>query len=184
MEDTVKKETVKKEKKSLGQVIDEHPKTVFWSRFVLWTIFACGLPFAFIVWRFQLFHTISKIQIGGWGLIAIIIVAFFVITVIRYVKIALSGHYSFIGQCLTGFCKVVIPLLVFYLILYYLREQINLMLQVIGCVILCEVIAIPLNPLPKWAYDCQKNIRVGERKEAFDYLLDGFFSRKKEEEHE
>ena len=167
----------KENKKSLRQVMEEHPKTVFWSRFVLWTIFACGLPFAFIVWRFQLFHTISKIQIGGWGVIAIVILACFVITVIKYIKIALSNHYSFVGQCLTGFCKVIVPLLAFFAILYYLKSQIDLMLQVIGCVIICELVAIPMNPLPKWAYECQKDVRVGERKEAFDYLLDGFFKR-------
>ena len=30
-------------KKSLGTVIDEHPKTVFWTRFVSWAMFACVL---------------------------------------------------------------------------------------------------------------------------------------------
>jgi hypothetical protein len=55
------------------------------------------------------------------------------------------------------------------------------MLQVLGCVTLCEFIALPLNPLPKWAYEAQKNVRVEERKETADYILDGFFRRKKEE---
>ena len=41
------------------------------------------------------------------------------------------------------------------------------------------MVAIPLNPLPKWAYEMQKDVRAEERKETFDYLLDGFFSRKK-----
>lgn len=171
----------KKTKKSLGQIIDEHPKTIFWSRFVLWTLCACVLPFIFIVWRFELFHTISKMQIGGWGVLGILIVAFFIFTILRYVKLALSGRYSFIGQCLGGFCKVVLPLLAFLLILNNVKENVELLIQVVGCVVLCEAIAIPINPLPKWAYEMQKNVKDSERKETFDYLLDGFFKRKKEE---
>ena len=170
----------KKEKKTLAETIEEHPKTVFISRFILWTIFACGSPFAFIVWRFELFQRISKFQIGGWGLIAIVIVAVFVFTVIRYIKLALSAKYSLIGQVLGGFCKVIIPLLTFLAILISIRNNIDLMIQVVGCVTVCEAIAIPLNPLPKWAYECQKNVRAEERKETMDYLLDGFFSRKKD----
>ena len=54
------------------------------------------------------------------------------------------------------------------------------MLQVLGCIILCEIIAIPLNPLPKWAYEAQKNTRIEERKETADYIIDSFFKKKKE----
>ena len=171
--------TTEKEKKSLGQIIDEHPKAVFWSRFVAWSMFACVLPFVFIVWRFDLFKTISKIQIGGWGILAIIIVIFFVFTIIRYVKMAFRGHYSLTGQILGGICKIIIPLVSFYLVLYSAKSNVDLLMQVIGCVTICEAVAIPLNPLPKWAYDMQKDVKESERKEAFDYLLDGFFKRKK-----
>lgn len=171
-----------KEKKSLGQIIEEHPRTIFWVRFILWLSFAGVLPFAFIVWRFELFHTISKIHIGGWGIILVLLVAFIVFTIIKYVKLALSGRYSFIGQCLGGFCKIIIPLATFLLILRSAQNSIDMLIQAVGCTLLCELTAIPLNPLPKWAYDCQKNVRVEERKETFDYLLDGFFRRKKEEE--
>lgn len=177
MEETVKEES----KKTLLVWIDEHPKTTFWTRFVLWTFFACVLPFVFLVWRFKLFHKISSIQIGGWGIIAIIIVAVFVFTVIRYIKMAFSTKYSLVAQILNGFCKVIIPLLVALVVFYSIRENVDLMIQVLGCVILCEAVAIPINPLPKWAYESQKNVREEERKDTVDYLLDGFFKRKKEE---
>ena len=51
----------------------EHPKTVFFARLVLWTLCACVLPFLFIVWRFELFRKVSRLQVGGWGIIAIIL---------------------------------------------------------------------------------------------------------------
>lgn len=175
-------EETKKEKFSLTEWVDEHPKTVFWTRFALWALFAAGLPFAFIFWRFDLFKTVAKTQISGWELIAIVILAVFVFTVIRYIKIALKAKYSLIAQILGGFCKIIVPLVAFLLILNSVKENVELMIQVVSCVTLCEAVAIPLNPLPKWAYEMQKNVRDNERKEAFDYLLDGFFKRKKDSE--
>lgn len=171
-----------KEKKTLTELIESHPQLVFWIRFVFWAIFAAGLPFAFIVWRFELFTTISKIRIGGWGIIGIVILGVFVLTVAKYIKLALSTTYSLVSQWLSGIIKVIIPILAFYLIIYNVRSDIELLLQVLGVVIVCEFIAIPINPLPKWAYEKQKNVRVEERKETMDYLLDGFFNRKSNQE--
>lgn len=172
-----------KENKGFLYYVEEHPKLVFWARFISWLMFVCVLPFSFIVWRFQLFHTISKVQIGGWGIIAIIIVAVTVFAILRYVRIALKAKYTFVGQCITGFCKVIIPLLSFLIILNNIKSNIDLFIQVMGVVTLCEFIAIPLNPLPKWAYEAQKNVRAEERKEATDYFLDSFFSRKEKNEN-
>lgn len=66
-------------------------------------------------------------------------------------------------------------------ILVSVRDSVDTMIQVMGVVIGCELVAIPLNPLPKWAYDMQKDVKDSEKKEAMDYLLDGFFKRKKDE---
>ena len=186
MEEEIK--TEEKEEKSEKKAhkfiawFKEHPKATFWIRFGLFALLACILPFSFIVWRFKLFHTISSTQVGGWGIIAIVIVAVFIFVVLRYVKMALSVKYSFVAQCIGGFCKVVLPLMVVLTILYSTRNNVGLMIQVMGCVTVCEAIAIPLNPLPKWAYEAQKNVRAEERKETVDYLLDSFFSRKKKDE--
>ncbi len=188
MEESVKKEdtekTEKKEdensKQDLTSWIEKHPKTVFWIRFVLWALCACILPFIFIVWRFELFKTISTMQIGGWGVIAIVIVAIFILTVIKYVKLAFSAKYSLTKQCLNGFVKVVLPFCVILVIVYSMRNNVELMIQVLGCVTVCEAVAIPINPLPKWAYESQKNVREEERKETVDYMLDTFFKKKKE----
>ena len=175
-------ETEEEDKSSLMEWIANHPKTVFWTRFVLWTMSACILPFSFIVWRFKLFHKITQIQVGGFGIIAIVVVAFFALTIIKYIKLALSAKYTLIGQVLSGFCMVIIPLIAALLILNSVKENVASLIQALGCVTICEAVAIPLNPLPKWAYEAQKNVRVEERKETMDYILDGFFKRKKQAE--
>lgn len=180
-EETKETKQVKKTEK-ISEWIEEHPQAVFWTRFVSWFLFSCGLPFAFIVWRFQLFQKISKIQIGGWGIIAIIIVAVFIFTVIKYVKLALNAKYTMTAQILGGICKIILPLLVALITLYSVRDNVDLMIQVLGCVTICEAIAIPLNPLPKWAYEKQKDVKEEERKETTEYIIDTFFKKKKEVE--
>ena len=174
MEETVSK------KKSLSETLKEHPKTTFFARLTLWTMLAGVLPFLFIAYRFQLFRTVSKIQIGGWGLIAIIIAAVFIFVLLKYLRAYLKAGYTFWGQCLTGFIKVILPLAAFYIILYNIRNNLDLFLQALGCVIVCEFFAIPVNPFPKAIYDRQKNIRVEERKEGVDYFIDEFIRRTNE----
>ena len=171
---------IDEETSGLFKWLGEHPKTTFWSRFVLWALCAGVLPFLFIVFRFKLFSKVSQLQIGGWGIIAIVLAAAFVFTIIRYIKLAFSGRYSLTGQILGGICRVILPLVVFMAILVCIRDSVDTMIKVMGVVIACELVAIPLNPLPKWAYDMQKDVKDSEKKEAMDYLLDGFFNRKKD----
>lgn len=175
-------ETLDEEKKkSLIAWLEEHPKTTFWGRFVLWALCACILPFLFIAWRFELFGKVGQMQLSGWGIVGIILVFVFALTVIHYIKLALSAKYSLIAQILSGFCKIIIPLLAVFALLECVKDNVESMIKVMGIVIVCEAAAIPLNPLPKWAYEMQKDVRADERKEAMDYLLDGFFKRKKDE---
>lgn len=162
--------------------VDDHPKAIFWIRFIAFFMFACALPFIFIVWRFDLFKSVSKVQIGGWGILAIILVIAFVFVVIRYVKMAINAKYSLTAQVLGGVCKIILPLVAVTVILWCVRNEIELLLQVLGCIILCELIAIPLNPLPKWAYEQQKEVKEEDRKETMDYVLDRIFKKKNEVE--
>ena len=180
-EEKVEEVKTSPKKVTITDWINDHPKTTFWTRFVLWAIFSIGLPLIFIFWRFDLFKTVAKTQISGWEIIVIILIAAFVFTVIRYVKLAFSGRYSLMGQILGGVCKIIVPLLAFLAVLNSVKNSIEMMIQVMGCITICEAIAIPLNPLPKWAYEMQKDVKDSEKKETIDYLLDGLFKRKKDE---
>lgn len=167
-------------KKTATTWIEEHPKTIFWTRLVFWVLFACVLPFLFIGYRFDLFQHISKIKISGWGIFAIIIVAVFIFVLIRYVKLGFVGTYNFGVQCFNGFTKVILPLLLVALIVNAVKSEIEYFSQALNFVILSEIIAIPINPMPKWVNDKQKSIRAEERKGTVDYLLSEI-KRKKDE---
>ena len=182
-EEVLKNETLEEEEEKKNKItswIEEHPRIVFWLRFVFWSLFACILPFLFIAWRYERFGKVGQFQLSGWGIIGIIIVFVFALTVIKYIKLALSARYTLIGQILGGFCKIILPLLTVLAILKSIKDNIDVAMTVLSVVTVCQAVAIPLNPLPKWAYEMQKDVRDDEKKEAMDYLLDGFFKRKKD----
>ena len=60
------------------------------------------------------------------------------------------------------------------------KDNIDNFLQVSCCVTLCETIAIPLNPMPKWVYDRQKHLKEEERKGTIEYIAD-MLGKKKDE---
>lgn len=138
----------------------------FWLMFAVWSAFSCVAPVAFIVWRYDLFTKVSRIQFGGWGLVAIIIVAVFVYTVLKYVKQGMV-KWSMTKQVIIGIMKVIVPLLTLFFSIKAIQDSIDTFLQALGVVIACEAIAIPLNPLPRWAYEQSR----GATEDAIEVIL-------------
>lgn len=143
-------------------------KKIFIARVILFTIFACVLPFIYISLRYELFTKVSKVQVGGWGCIAIIMVLIFVFYVAKMVKKGIP--YSMVTQCITGFCKVIVPLLMLYVFVYNIKESADLFLNVLLITIVCEAIAVPINPFPKWLEDHKKS----EQDTLADLIIDKF----------
>lgn len=141
-------------------------RSKFWLRFALWATFACILPVGFIVWRYDLFTEVSSIQFGAWGVIAVIIVAAFAYTVFKYVKQGMA-KWSMTKQVIMGIAKVMVPLLLLYFALDAIRDSIDLFMQALAIAIVSEAVAIPLNPMPKWAYEQSK----GATEDALELVL-------------
>lgn len=155
--------------------LENHPKSVFLTRAFAWAVFAAGLPFAFIAWRYGLFMGTNTIQLSGWGMIGVLILAIFTLTLLNYLKKGLKT--GFFKQCATGFVKVILPLLIVLLIVEAIKQNIILFEQALSCVIMCELIAIPINPFPAWIE--KKNSEQQEEKYEgmADVLWDKFFKR-------
>lgn len=138
----------------------------FWIRFALWATFSCVLPVAFIVWRYDLFTEVSSVQFGAWGLVAVAIVAVFAYTIFKYVKRGMA-KWSMTKQVIMGIAKVIIPLLLLYFALDAIKSSIDLFMQALAIAIVSEAAAIPLNPLPKWAYEQSQ----GATEDAVELIL-------------
>ena len=147
------------------KVEENKKKKEFWTKFALYVLFGAIIPFMFLVWRFNLFGKASKIQIGGWGLFAIIFIGIFFSKTIKVVRMGLP--YSLVTQILEGVVKVLIPLGIAFFISYYLRNAMTQLCQFLGLLFICECVAIVVNPLPKWLHEHQ----LDEQKNTFKEVL-------------
>ena len=170
-------EEEKKTKRSVKEWCEEHPKTVFAVRFVLWCTFAAILPFIFIALRYGIFQSSSKIKLTGWGIIALIIVIVFLITLLKYLYKGLKP--GLFKQCITGFVSIILPLTIVLLLVVEIESHIGLVKQALCCVIACELVGIPLNPFP--AFLEKKRIAEGreQAQTLSEIFWDTFFNKKK-----
>ena len=150
--------------------IQKHPRVIFWFRFVAWVLFGAVLPFLFIAFSFNIFKKMSAFSLSGWGIIAIIIIAAFIIRLVKYLRKGFSKKSVFAKQCIDGICQVIIPLIALYALIKISVTNLQLFLQALGCVILCELIAIPLNPMPAWVEKCKKDSGDEEARDVVDYI--------------
>lgn len=123
--------------------------TIFFSRLFGFLVFAGVLPFLFIAYRFEMFSG-SKAAMG-WGIFGYVILGL----CLKYIlsEVADAAPWTMWGQCVRGFMRIVVPLLLVYGILVCVKSSIDYLLQATACTLLCECVAIPLNPLPKWRHD-------------------------------
>lgn len=131
-------------------------RAIFWIRMILFIGFSLIVPLAFLVWRFELFKTVSKVSIGGWGLVLII---FFIVYLWKLVSSVRKGmKFGLPKQILDGLCGTTIPLFASYWILWWLSGNIQELVQFLLVLTISETIAIPINPIPKWQHENHKEI--------------------------
>lgn len=164
------------EKKGIIEWVKGHPKTVFFFRVALWAIFSAILPFAFIAWRYQIFTSTSKIQLTGWGFVAVVIIVSFVSTLAKYIYKGLKP--GFLKQCLSGFVTKIIPLVLLLLLICSIENNIKMFKQALSCVIICESIGVLLNPFPSWLAKRAEENKIANAETMSDVFWDRFFNKK------
>lgn len=123
----------------------------FWTRLGLYALFGAVLPFIFITFRFNLFGKVTKVNIGGWELVALIFIAVFLLKLLNSVKKGLP--FSMLSQILNGLVKVILPLILALIISYYFKDSMDYLAQFLCVLVICESVAIIVNPLPRWAHE-------------------------------
>lgn len=138
---------------------------IFWTRMLGWLIASCVIPIVTFSIRFGLFNKAAvktdalgnvietqSTSLNGWGIISCVIIGFTISAIIKEV-VSAYPKYSFAKQCLVGFRKIVLPLSVGFFVCVFLSGVIHHVMFCLGVLALCNVVAIPLNPLPKWRYE-------------------------------
>lgn len=158
-----KKEEVKEESSLNGSEYKKMTKVEFWVRFAIWCLIAVIAPIGFMVYRFDLFVKVhveesDGYQMTGWGIIGIIIIAFFLMYIIKQAKKGMS-YGSMACQCIDGY-SALIPVVLITILLESIKGNIEAFEQVLIALIICEAIAIPINPMRRWAFE--NNIEIHE----------------------
>lgn len=138
---------------------------IFWARMVGWIIASCVIPIITFSVKFGLFTKnveqtdslgnvveSSSVSLNGWGIISCLVIGFTISKVIKEV-IAAYPKYCLAKQCLSGFVKTVLPLAIGFFMCVFLDGVIHHVMFCLGVLAVCQAIAIPLNPLPKWRYE-------------------------------
>lgn len=110
-------------------------------------------PVVYLIVRFNLFQTKSEIQINLWTIVAVIVLVGVLSTIIHYCIASLKTKYFWWKQILVGFVKVILPLILILFVVTWLAENMVIMQEVLKVIILCEAVAIVINPFPKWCFD-------------------------------
>lgn len=172
MEETKKQKTVEE--------TDEQKKerAKFIARAAAWGMFSCILPVIFIGWRYDLFgKKSSSLSLTGWGMFAIVIIAVFVYVLVKYIRAGFP-EWSMTRQIISGVVKILLPIGAILALCAGIRVNIDYFIQALGCVLICEAIAIPINPFPEWVW----NKSQGRFESAVDYIADAINNRNKEGE--
>ena len=146
-------------------------KKEFWLRFSLWFIFAALIPVCFLFFKYGLFSQNSGTKLTGWGVFAIFVIAIVLIVLIKDVVKGLPPH-SMLKQCIKGFLGL-LPLLMVILLLHAVKNTIAEFEEFLIVLFVCEAVAVPINPFPKWAV--QNKIDFG--KTTFGEISRGVLSK-------
>jgi hypothetical protein len=139
---------------------------VFWLRMAGYVLAGVGAPITTFAVKFGLFNTYgyetvtdelgnvvgTRVALNGWGIVSVVLAGVFFINVMKQIVASYSG-YSMTKQVLMGVYQKILPLAIAIGICYFLKGVLD---QILFCLItigISQIVAIPLNPLPKWSAD-------------------------------
>lgn len=103
--------------------------------------------------RFHLFQTTTKLQVGLAGIVVIGIMMAVISVLIKFYLEGMKCKYSLLKQILEGIIRLILPLVLLLVILIWLGDNVVMIKESLYVIIPCEMVAIVVNPLPKWCFD-------------------------------
>ena len=123
----------------------------FWIRFAVWIILALAVPIGYLAFAYGLFTT-SKggdTCLTGWGTLAIVFSCVMLLVIVNQTKKGLRWG-SMARQCIDG-VMALLPLLCAIMLLDSVKGNIESFERFLIVTLVCEAVAVPVNPLRKWA---------------------------------
>lgn len=122
-------------------------------KLILFLLFSTVAPITYMIVRFHLFQTTTKLQVGLAGIVVIGIMIGIISVLIKFYLDGMKCKYSLVKQILQGIIKLILPLTLLLVILIWLGDNVAMIKESLYIIIPCELVAIIVNPLPKWCFD-------------------------------
>lgn len=135
-------------------------KQKFTLKMIMFLVFSLVAPATYLAIRYNLFTKVTKTTLSFWAIVIIAIILSVVGVMIKYYIGGLKTRFSFLKQLLEGLVKVILPIAMILIVAIVFKHnaeiivsKLNLVIESISIILGCELIAICVNPLPKWAFD-------------------------------
>lgn len=119
-----------------------------------WVLCAIIMPILVVNHKYHLFvkTEADTIRFTGWILVGAIILFAGLYVLCSYVIEAFSVKYRWWVKWLKGFQRIILPLGIMYVLTDVIADNIVDIQKVLWWIIFFEIIAIIINPFPKWIY--------------------------------
>lgn len=129
------------------------PRAIFAIRFVAFILFAFVAPIGHIIGKYKPFNYTETLSVGFAGLVIIAILLVGLKFLVEFYLDGVKTKYSLVKQIVSGFTKVILPMCIVAALVIVLAKYAEQVLSICIVLIPCEMIAVVVNPLPKWAFD-------------------------------
>lgn len=141
-----------------------YSRLIFWVRLISWILVGCVAPIVVFAIKFGLFTVstpltdslgnpipVANVSLNGWGIVACLLIGSYLTNIVKEIADAHVG-YSFLKQVWKGISDT-LPLIILFAVCYFLSGVMNQVMFCLATVIICKLVATPINPLPKWKWE-------------------------------
>ena len=129
------------------------PRAVFALRFTAFILFAFVLPIGHLLGKYKPFNYTETLSVGFAGIVIIGILLVGLKFLVEFYLNGVKTKYSLVKQIVSGFTKIILPMCIVAALVIVLAKYAEQVLSMCMVLIPCEMIAIIVNPLPKWAFE-------------------------------
>lgn len=129
-------------------------------------------PCIYFIIRLNLFTQTTKLQVGFWGFVVFGIIIAGLNVLARIYLDGLKTKWTYAKQLVSGGVRLILPLVLVLLVITWLRDNLDIIVEALYVIIPLETFAIIINPIPKWSFD--NNV------EGLEQIADRVFKRNSE----
>lgn len=128
-------------------------KPMFVVRLFITTFLIVCVPLLWLNYNTDIFKGTNLPPISLGALIVLIILLAEVVILLRFYLNGMKTKYSFLKQVIDGFLKIVMPIIIAWVILTFMKDNVEQVVLGLKVMIPCCSVAVVINPLPKWAFN-------------------------------